>query len=74
MDTQEVGYVTSSREFLVHLDGLPTIRINDMVESERGARGWVKGIAEDTIEVLMLDEERITPRQRFNSAPNRLEI
>ncbi len=72
MDTQEGGYVTSSREFLVHLDGLPTIRINDMVESENGSRGWVNGIAEDAIEVLMLDEERITPRQMFKRTPNRL--
>ena len=72
--TQEVGYVISSREFLVHLDGLPTIRINDMVESENGSRGWVNGIAEDSIEVLMLDEERITPRQMFKRTPNRLGI
>ena len=74
MDTQEVGYVTSSREFLVHLDGLPTIRINDMVESEVGARGWVNGIAEESVEVLMLDETRITPSQMFKKMPNRMGI
>ena len=72
--TQEVGYVTKPREFLVHLDGLPTIRINDMVESEGGARGWVNGIAEDLVEVLMLDEVRITPQQMFKKTPTRLGV
>lgn len=71
---QEVGYVTSSREFLVHLDGLPSIRINDMVESEVGARGWVNAVAEDSVEVLMLDETRITPSQMFKKMPARLGV
>lgn len=74
MDTQEVGYVTSSREFLVHLDGLPTIRINDMVESETGSRGWVNAVAEDSVEVLILNETRITPNQMFKRTQNRLGV
>jgi len=70
--TQEVGYVISSRDFLVQLDGLPTIRINDMVESDAGGRGWVNGIAESSVEVLMLDEIRIAPKQMFKRLQNRL--
>ncbi len=72
MNQTEVGYVISSREFLVHLDGLPTIRINDMVESETGARGWVGAISENAVEVLMLDEIRVTPKQMFKRLQNRL--
>lgn len=70
----EVGYVTSARDFLVYLDGLPTIRINDMVESDSGARGWVSAVAEEKVEVLMLDESRVTPRQLFKKLPNRLGV
>lgn len=72
--TTEVGYVLSTREFLVYLDGFPTIRINDMVESDTGARGWVNSIAEENIEVLMLDESKIMPKQLFRKLPSRLGI
>lgn len=71
---QEVGYVISSREFLVYLDGLPTVRINDMVESDTGGIGWVNSIPEGKVEVLMLDDGRITPNQLFRKMPSRLGI
>ncbi len=63
--------MTSARDFLVRLAGFPTIRINDMVESG-GIRGWVNSIADDTIEVLLLDEGRIVPKQMFKRYPERL--
>lgn len=72
--TQEVGYVVSSRDFLVHLDGFPTIRINDMVESDTGLRGWVNTIYENQVEVLMLDEGIIKPKQQFRKLPSRLGV
>lgn len=66
---QEVGYVVSSRDFLVYLDGLPTIKVNDPVESEHGARGWVNSIGNDKIEVLMVDEGELKPKQMFKRLP-----
>ncbi len=69
----EVGYVTSSRDFLIHLNGLPTIRVNDMVESE-GVRGWVNSISKDEVEVLLLDEAKILPKQMFKRFPQRLGV
>ncbi len=72
--TQEVGYVTSSRDFLISLDGFPTIRINDMVQSESGLRGWVNSIYESQIEVLMLDEGKILPKELFKKMPFRLGV
>src|SRR3989344_5566919 len=71
---QEVGYVVSSRDFLVYLDGLPTIKVNDMVESDTGLRGWVNSTQADKIEILMLDEGAIRPKQQFKRLPNRLGI
>lgn len=72
--TNEVGYVVSIRDFLIHLDGFPTIRINDIVESDTGLRGWVSAILEDKIEVLMLDEGAVKPKQQFIKLPNRLGV
>lgn len=70
----EVGYVTSSRNFLVYLDGFPTIKVNDMVQSDEGLRGWVNSLGEDKIEVLIVDEGKITPKQLFRRLSERLAI
>ncbi|MBI2329998.1 hypothetical protein HYU94_01265 [Candidatus Daviesbacteria bacterium] len=72
--TTEVGYVTSSRDFLVHLGGFPSIRVNDMVESDTRLRGWVNSIAKDNIEILMLDEGVVLPKQQFRRLPTRLGV
>lgn len=74
MNQSEVGYVVSIRDFLVYLNGFPTIRVNDMVESDNGLRGWVNSILEDKIEVLMLDEGEIKPKQQFKKLSSRLGI
>lgn len=75
MNTQtEVGYVVSSRDFLVHLDGLPTIRVNDMVESDNNLRGWVNSMTGDKVEVLMVDEGTVKPKQQFKRLPTRLGV
>lgn len=70
----EVGYVVSSRDFLVYTDGFPTIKVNDMVQSDSGLRGWVNAIHDDKIEVLMLDEGNIRPKEQFKKLPNRLGV
>ncbi len=70
----EVGYVVSSRDFLVQLDGLPTVRVNDIVQSENNLRGWVNSTAETEVEVLMLDEGIIKPKQQFRRLHSRLGV
>lgn len=70
----EVGYALSSRDFLVFLDGMPSVRINDLVQSERGLRGWVNALYPDKVEVLMLDEGIVSPGELFKRLPNRLSI
>lgn len=72
--TQEVGFVVLSRGFLTYLDGFPSIRINDMVESDAGERGWVNSTDEDKIEVLILDTAVIKPKQQFRRLPSRLGV
>lgn len=72
--SEEVGYVNSSRDFLVYLDGMPNIKINDIVENADGARGWVNSLLDDQIEVLMVDEAKIIPGQMFKRLPERLSL
>ncbi len=72
--TEEVGFAISVRDFLVHVDGLPTVRINDMVEAENGARGWVNSLSATSAEILMVDEVKVEPGQTFKRLPNRLGI
>lgn len=74
MDQTEIGYVTKVRDFLTRLDGFPTIKINDMVESDTGLRGWISTLGNDFAEVLMLDEGQITPRQMFKRTDSRLGV
>lgn len=74
MKQNEVGFVVSSRDFLIHLDGFPTIRVNDMVTSDNGLRGWVNATTTDLVEVLMLDEGVIKPKQQFGRLNNRLGV
>lgn len=70
--SEEVGFVVANREFLVRLDGFPTIQMSDMVETDTGLRGWVNSLASTSVEVLMLDEGKITPKQMFKKSPGRL--
>lgn len=71
---QEIGYVVSSRDFLVYLDGFPSIRVGDMVESSDGLRGWANSLGESKIEVLMVDEGKVSLKQSFTKMKNRLGI
>lgn len=70
----EIGYVVSSREFIVYLDGFPSIRIGDMVQSADGLRGWVNSLGESKIEVLMIDEGKVPLKQSFTKMEDRLGI
>lgn len=70
----EIGYVVAVRNFLAKIDGFPTIRINDMIESDTGIRGWVSGIGHDFVDALILDEGAVTPRQMFKRLHSRLSV
>lgn len=71
---QEVGFVTSSRDYLVYLDGLPTARVNDFVENDDGVKGWINAVLEDRTEVLLLDHGQIHPKQIFKRTDRRLDL
>lgn len=70
----EVGFVTTIRDFLIYLDGLPTVRIHDLVESETGVRGWVNAIMPDKVEVMVMDDGAVKPGQMFKRVAAKLQV
>src|SRR3989344_8913333 len=68
----EVGYVISSRDFLMYLDGLPSVRIFDLLQNEQGLRGVVTALDTDKVEAWILDEGNISPGQLFKRQDNKL--
>lgn len=68
----EVGYVISSRDFLMHLDGLPSARIFDLLQNEEGIRGVVTALDQDKVEAWVLDEGNIYPGQLFKKQDEKL--
>lgn len=70
----EVGYVISTRNYLLLLNGLPTVRINEIVVNEDGVRGLVTGLNANSVEVLLLDDARIEPNEQFFKTGQQLAV
>lgn len=70
----EVGYVISSRDYLMYLDGLPSVRIFDLLQNEQGLRGVVTGLQSDRVEAWILDEGVVFPGQLFKRLDERLTL
>lgn len=71
---EEVGFITSVRNFLVRSSGLPTIKVHDMVETEAGEKGWVNTLLADEVEVLMLSKNPLLPGQLLRRSPKPLSV
>lgn len=72
--SSEVGIVRSVKNFLLKVDGLPSIKINDIVESESGAAGYVFSLYNDYVEVLLLDTKDIKPNEEFKNKQSTLSV
>jgi F-type H+/Na+-transporting ATPase subunit alpha len=72
--TQEVGYVLSIRGSIIYLDGLPSAKIMDLLETEQGIRAVVAAIFENQVQAWVLDEGTIFPGQLFKKSANKLQI
>lgn len=74
MNTQEVGYVLSSRNYLAFLDGLPSVKIHDLVQTESGNMAVVNAVFQNHVEVFLLDETAIFPGELFSYTGKKLTI
>lgn len=72
--SEEVGFVQSTKGFLIYLDGLPNVKINEIIETKEGVRGWVSALYSDQTEALLLDDADIRPGQMFTRSNKILAI
>ena len=76
----EVGFIVKAQDYLLYLEGLPSVKIDDIIVSSQGGRAIVTALDNEKIEALMLDRQRPTPGEVFslvNSGlliPNQLKL
>lgn len=62
---QEIGYCTVNRKYLTYIDGLPSIKVNQLVRGENNTLGVVHSLGSNDAEVLILTESNISPGDKF---------
>lgn len=62
---QEVGFVTQAQDYLMHLEGLPSARLNDVVLGDRDNIGYVTALGPGLVEAQILTGERPRPGDKF---------
>lgn len=63
-ESGEVGYIVSLSHSIVHVSGLPFLRLGEMVITEGEGKGLVYGLKENLAEVLMFETENLRVGQR----------
>ena len=59
--TEEIGKITKVSNFLLEVSGLPTLKLNEMVISESGAKGIAFSLERDIAKVLTFGEKLLKP-------------
>lgn len=72
--SQEVGYVIDAQDYLFHLDGLPSVRVNQILVSENNSIAYVTAMGPGIVEAQILEGERPKPGQKFTMRDHGLEL
>lgn len=62
---KEVGYVTKSREYVLQLEGFPSVKLNDIITSPSGHFATVATIHKDSITALLIQDAKVKPGDEF---------
>ena len=62
---KEIGFVVDAKGYLLSLEGLPSARINDIIEDDNGNRAIVFSIEKDYVRVLLLSNILSKAGDRF---------
>ena len=57
--TGEIGRVVGQNLYLAYVSGLPTLKLGEMVITEKGGRGLVHGLDRKIAEILMFEAEKL---------------
>lgn len=74
LTTKEVGYVVQSHNYLIYLEGLPSIRINDIIVGKNGESAIVSSMRENRITANMLTHHKCKPGDEFTKLGGGLQI
>ena len=69
---KEIGFVVDAKGYLLSLEGLPSARINDIIEDDNGNRAIVFSIEQDHVKVLLLSNILSRAGDRFFLSKNKL--
>lgn len=72
--TFEIGYATKIQDYMVWVNGLPNISINEVVVTNNNSQGFVTSIRNDLVEVLMLGDVKVKPKDEFRRTSKQLAI
>lgn len=72
--TEEVGFATHVVNFLVRVDGLPTVILNELVVFETGEFGRVLTIASEFVEILLFSKPTVKVGTRATRTKEFLEV
>ena len=62
---EEVGFVQSVRGEVALIDGLPGVRVGELVVGEKGERGYVGGLFLSQVEIFLLSGSTVEPGEMF---------
>ena len=65
MEQTEVGFVTSVRDYLIHLEGLPSAQPNNLLMSEQGSKALVSSLSNDSLGALVINQHSPSPQESF---------
>lgn len=71
---QEIGYVVSSQDYLLHLEGFPSARINDICVCENGSKAIITSLDGNRLTALMLSNIRPKPGEILKFSPEGIRL
>ena len=73
-NVQEIGFVTQAQDYLMHIEGLPSAKLNDLIVGDRDNIGYVTALSPGMVEAQILAGERPRPGDTFQVRSDGLKI
>lgn len=70
----EVGFAVSIKGFVLEIDGLPKVRVNDVLESDKGSRAFVFSLESTRVQALLLTSKKVEIGEEFKKISDGLTI
>lgn len=73
-ETKEIGYIDSLFDYIAFVTGLPGAKLGEMVITKDGQIGFVEGLKENQVEILMLETKRLKVGQEVVRTKKEFEV